>query len=61
MYHPLTPGQSRVQSPVSFKKEGRGGIAGDVARHRDGFRMSRAEEKNLRKVSRRKSAENGNK
>lgn len=23
MYHPLTPGQSWVQSPVSFRREGR--------------------------------------
>lgn len=25
MYHPLTPGQSWVQSPVSFRREGAGG------------------------------------
>lgn len=35
MYHPLTPGQSWVQSPVSFRRRGVGGgererdIAGD--------------------------------
>lgn len=33
MYHPLTPGQSWVQSPVSFRREG--GARGELARKRE--------------------------
>jgi len=40
MYHPLTPGQSWVQSPVSFRREsgGRGVREGEGERNEHGRR-----------------------
>lgn len=36
MYHPLTPGQSWVQSPVSFRREGWGGEGRGVRERKRG-------------------------